>query len=194
MSRHSTLVFSCLLAFARVASAQDAAASPSPDAHVHPATAPGSTGAAVAVMVPVAGSGVTGVIRFTSTPEGTKIEGKIEGLKPGLHGFHVHEFGDVTGTTDGNSAGSHYNPTQSPHGDKVAEQRHVGDLGNLEADASGVATVDITDKVLTLDGATGVVGRALVVHADPDKFTQPTGEAGGRVGFGVIGWAKLAAP
>src|SRR5262245_1948085 len=134
----STLAFALLLGVTGVTHAQEAAASAAAtvDAHVHPTTPAGSTGAAVAVIGAINGSGVTGVVRITQTADGVTIEGKIEGLKPGLHGFHVHEFGDVSGTADGNSAGSHFNPTQSPHGDKAADQRHVGDLGNLEADAS----------------------------------------------------------
>lgn len=89
------------------------------------------------------------------------MHGEVRGLTPGSHGFHVHEFGD---TTNGcMSTGAHFNPTGKTHGAPSAAERHVGDLGNVLADASGLAKVDITDKLASLNGANSVLGRALVV-------------------------------
>jgi Cu-Zn family superoxide dismutase len=146
---------------------------------------------AVAVLLSTGNSGVTGVVYFTKEGKSVHVTGKITGLKPGLHGFHVHQFGDVTGMTDGLSAGGHFNPENKPHGKPEDKERHVGDLGNVTAGDDGVATIDIKDSMLELGGPHCILGRGLVVHANPDKFTQPVGDAGGRVAVGVIG---VAAP
>jgi Cu-Zn family superoxide dismutase len=70
-------------------------------------------------------------------------------------------------------------------------KRHIGDLGNITANANGKATVDLDDPSLSFHGPTSIIGRGLVVHEKADDFkTQPTGNAGGRVAVGVIGVAK----
>ena len=120
-----------------------------------------------------------------------KVTGEITGLEPGEHGFHVHQFGDATDMAEGKSAGSHMDVgDDSPHGKPTDAKRHTGDLGNVTADENGVATVDVTDEVISLNGGHSVLGRGVVVHAEPDDFGQPTGNAGGRVALGVIGVAK----
>ncbi len=149
---------------------------------------------AVAVIVPAGDSGVAGTVYFTREGNAVHVSGKITGLKPGQHGFHVHQFGDVTGTKDGLTTGGHFNPDGKPHGKPDDKERHVGDLGNIEAGADGVATIDIKDSMLELSGPHSILGRGLVVHANPDKFTQPVGDAGGRVGIAVIGIAEVKAP
>lgn len=119
------------------------------------------------------------------------IRGEIRGLAPGHHGFHVHTVGDVT---DGcRAAGGHFNPHGLNHGSPGDEERHVGDLGNIEAGADGVAVVDVVDRLASLTGEGGIVGRAFVVHAGRDDLGQggdegskKTGNAGGMVGCGVI--------
>ncbi|XP_015510434.1 superoxide dismutase 1 [Neodiprion pinetum] len=124
-----------------------------------------------------------------------KVTGEVTGLKPGLHGFHIHEFGDNTnGCT---SAGPHFNPLSKEHGAPTAEIRHVGDLGNIEAGKDGVAKVNITDKLIQLQGPHNIIGRTVVVHADPDdlglgghELSKTTGNAGGRLACGVIGITK----
>jgi Cu-Zn family superoxide dismutase len=134
----------------------------------------------------IGGSGVTGTLNFVQEGDTVTITGEVNGLTPGLHGFHVHESGDLSDKEAGMSAGGHFNPTNHPHGHAHDAERHVGDLGNIEANAEGVATINITDTVIRLDGEHPIVGKAMVVHADEDKFTQPTGDAGGRVAFGVV--------
>lgn len=147
---------------------------------------------AICVLEPRSGSEVRGIVKFIAEAEGVRIEAKVTGLKPGLHGFHVHEWGDVD-CGDGKCTGGHFNPTGAPHGSPDDAARHVGDLGNLEANAEGIATYSRVDKQLTLSGAHSVIGRGLIVHADPDDFkTQPTGNAGARVAAGVIGIADPA--
>ncbi len=149
---------------------------------------------AVVVLVPMGESGVQGTLRLDATGNGVRVHGRITGLTPGLHGFHVHEFGDLTDAAAGESAGDHFGPGGTPHGRPGDAQRHVGDLGNVEAGAGGVATVDIFDRQLQLDGPRSILGRALVVHAGEDKFTQPSGDAGPRVAVGVIGVARDGGP
>jgi Cu-Zn family superoxide dismutase len=145
---------------------------------------------AVAVMQPTSGSKVTGVITFTARDGLVEISGDSSGLTPGSHGFHVHEFGDIS-ALDGGSAGPHFNPTDMPHGGPGDAMRHVGDLGNIQADTEGNAVVQIRDKVIALSGPNSIIGRALVVHGKADDLrSQPSGDAGDRVACGVIGLAK----
>jgi len=141
---------------------------------------------AVAKVVPASGSSVTGTVTFTQKPDGIEVYARIENLSPGKHGFHVHEIGDCS-AHDGASAGGHYNPDGKPHGDRFAAERHVGDLGNLVADSSGLAELVFIDNLLALSGPHSIMGRSIMVHADPDDgTTQPTGNSGKRIGCGVI--------
>lgn len=116
-------------------------------------------------------------------------------MTKGLHGFHIHEFGDNTNGCI--SAGAHFNPLSKEHGSPQDNDRHVGDLGNVEADGSGIAKVQITDAMISLVGENSIIGRTLVVHADPDdlgkgghELSKTTGNAGARIACGVIGIAK----
>jgi len=143
---------------------------------------------AVAVIHPTTGYTATGTVTLKQESGMLRITVAITGLSPGQHGFHVHEKGDCSGG-DGKAAGGHFNPYGTDHGAPTSEVRHVGDLGNITADANGNASVVITDKMATLnDGPANVLGRAFIVHAGADDFvSQPSGAAGSRVGCGVIG-------
>jgi Cu-Zn family superoxide dismutase len=168
------------------------AASPSPAASPAAAAkaAAGPVTRAVAVLHPAKDGKVEGTLTFTRAADGVKVSGRISGLAAGTHGFHIHEFGDCS-AADFSSAGGHYNPTGHQHAGPPEPKRHIGDMGNIEAGADGVATVDYTDTRLRFEGAHGILGRGVIVHANPDDFkTQPTGNAGGRVACGVIGVAK----
>ncbi|RJQ87920.1 MAG: superoxide dismutase family protein [Desulfobacteraceae bacterium] len=145
---------------------------------------------AVAVLHPTQGNKAAGAVRFIKTQDGVKIMADLQGLPPGKHGFHIHEFGDCS-AADATSAGGHFNPTNHPHAAPTVQKRHVGDLGNIEAKADGSAHMETTDKMIQLEGQNGVMGRAVVVHAGEDDLkTQPTGDSGARVACGVIGHAK----
>lgn len=153
------------------------------------APAPGVT-KAVAVLNPASGSNVRGIVTFTKDGDKVKVVADIEGLTPGDHGFHIHEFGDCS-AKDGSSAGGHFNPMSAPHGAPSDKMRHAGDLGNIKAGADGKAHIEHADSMLKLDGAGSIIGRGVIVHANPDDLkTQPTGNAGGRQSCAVIGIAK----
>jgi len=145
---------------------------------------------AVCVLHPTKGNETGGIITFIQTKDGVKIVADVEGLTPGKHGFHIHQYGDIS-APDGTSTGGHFNPTNKKHGSPDAEERHVGDLGNLVADDNGRAHYERLDKVISLNGPNSIIGRGIIVHAGEDDFvTQPTGNAGARVADGVIGIAK----
>ena len=148
---------------------------------------------AIAVLSPTQGSKVQGTVRFTEQGNSVKVVAHIEGLNPGQkHAIHIHEFGDCS-SSDGSSAGSHYNPEKHEHGLPEKAQRHAGDLGNLEADASGKAHLELTVNSITIAGNKNpILGRAVIVHAKPDDGGQPVGNAGGRAACGVIGAANTA--
>jgi Cu-Zn family superoxide dismutase len=157
-------------------------------AHQHESTA--AVTKAIAVLVPTKGSTVRGIVTFEVVKGGVRVVASISGLSPGKHGFHIHEFGDCS-SEDGMAAGAHFNPTTMPHSGPMSEKRHVGDLGNVEADQDGNARVDYVDSMLKLEGPASILGRAVIVHEKEDDFrTQPTGNAGGRLACGVIGVAK----
>jgi len=145
---------------------------------------------AVAVLQPTKGSNVSGVITFTKISGGIRVVADIEGLTPGDHGFHIHEFGDCS-APDATSAGGHFNPEGHLHAGPGSQQRHEGDLGNVAANANGKAHYDLVDTQLSFDGPHSIIGRSVIVHEKIDDFkTQPTGNAGARVACGVIGVAK----
>jgi Cu-Zn family superoxide dismutase len=132
---------------------------------------------------------VTGALTFTQTAAGAMVAGSIAGLEPGsTHGVHLHEKADCS-AADGMSAGGHWNPTGQLHGGPSSAASHLGDLGNVAADASGKATVSLTKAGAKVrDGsALDVVGRAVIVHAAADDLmTDPTGNAGARLACGAV--------
>lgn len=146
---------------------------------------------ATAVLSPTDGNQTAGVVTFTQTDQGVRVEATVTGLDAeSRHGFHIHQFGDCR-APDGTSAGGHYNPEDVEHGAPTADIRHVGDLGNLPANAQGTAEVDFIDTHVQLNGANSVLGRGIIVHAGTDDFqSQPTGAAGSRLTCGVIGVAN----
>jgi Cu-Zn family superoxide dismutase len=144
---------------------------------------------AVAVLHSASGSQVSGTITFTKSGDSVQVVADITGLTPGKHGFHIHEFGDCS-AADATSAGGHFNPMKKPHGAPDASERHAGDLGNIEADSTGKAHLDLKDNMLKFSGENSILGRAVIVHEKADDWSQPTGNAGGRVACGVIGVAK----
>lgn len=145
------------------------------------------TPSAVAKVAPTKDHHVEGSVTFLMKGEKVLVEARITGLSPGLHGFHVHEKGDCS-APDASSAGGHFNPHKGGHGGTIGTERHVGDLGNLLADAGGTAIYKAELEGLSLGtGDDSIIGRAVVVHLHPDDlYTQPAGNSGPRVGCGLI--------
>lgn len=145
---------------------------------------------AVAVIYPTKGNTVSGKVTFTAVGGGVHIVADMEGLKPGDHGFHIHEFGDCS-STNGSSAGDHYNPTNKRHGCPNNPDHHVGDMGNITANEKGKAHYDQINKDIKLGGQTSIIGRSVVIHEGADDCTtQPSGNSGAKIGCGVIGIGK----
>lgn len=113
---------------------------------------------------------VQGAVRFTTIGNqktGVVVDGVVDGLEPGLHGFHIHESGDVSQGCA--SVGDHYNPTKTRHGSPLADvsERHAGDLGNICADETGRATFRFVDSALDI---WDIIGRAVVITSNADDF------------------------
>lgn len=143
---------------------------------------------AEAEILATEGQDTGGVIRFTRVGDEVRIEGTVTGLTPGEHGFHIHATGDCS-APDASSAGGHFDTGGHPHGppDSPPDQHHLGDFGNITADENGEAQVSLTSSRLSMSGPDSIIGKAVIVHADPDDLhSQPSGNAGARVGCGVI--------
>ena len=150
---------------------------------------------AICMIIPSANSSVRGVVSFyqESPADSTKIVANVWGLNPNsLHGFHIHEWGDLTKGCD--SAGPHFNPHGKSHGAPSSPERHVGDLGNIKTNERGAGFISTTDQLISLFGDYSVVGRSVVIHEGEDDLgrgaseaSKTTGNSGGRLGCGVIG-------
>ncbi|KAE9416910.1 hypothetical protein Angca_010314, partial [Angiostrongylus cantonensis] len=146
----------------------------------------------------VPGSNPTNVIGTLSLTENNgmvTISGSVNGLPPGPHAIHVHEFGDLSNGCL--ATGAHYNPFRSDHGsqENPPSARHVGDLGNIVTPVSGPTPINIEDSLITFTGRRGIVGRAFVIHERVDDLgrggdagSRTVGNAGARLACGVIGY------
>jgi len=152
----------------------------------------GQVAHAIAVIHPTEGNVVSGIVAFHKTDDGINVMVNLQGLSQGEHGFHIHEYGDCN-AADGSSAGGHFAPRGGPHGARndPSDKRHVGDLGNIKADAEGNVHYEWTAPFLAFQGPNSIIGRAVIIHDGKDDLTsQPSGNAGSRVACGVIGIAK----
>lgn len=148
-------------------------------------------------LAPTQGNRARGELVLSPDNHGLRIAGELTGLKANsAHGFHVHAVGDCS-APDASSAGDHFNPANASHGDPGGDNHHAGDLPNAESDAQGTATVSVRLAGLTLGdgGSHDVLGKAIVVHADPDDYSsQPAGNAGARIACGVVARAPAVVP
>ena len=142
---------------------------------------------------------INGTVCFTEEPSKSqiRIDVSLTGLKSsGLHGFHVHEYGDMSDHCE--SMCAHFNPYNKTHGCPGMKNRHVGDLGNLKTNAKGEAKYTFYDDCISLRGTkSNIIGRGLIIHADEDDCGQGgepdsliTGHAGKRIACSVIGYAS----
>ena len=138
-----------------------------------------------------------GYVKFSEDRNRIKIDLNITGLVPdSLHGFHVHEAGDLTDKCT--SMCAHFNPYGNTHGCPGMRKRHVGDLGNIKTNNKGEARYTFYDNVIKLRGSKcNIIGRGLIIHEDPDDCGKggnaeslKTGNAGKRIACAVIGFSK----
>ena len=143
---------------------------------------------ATAQLQPTKGNKTFGEATFEQVGDKVRVVVFVQGLKSGQeHGLHIHEVGDCS-SGDGMSTKGHFNPFAKPHGPQGSAERHAGDLPALKANKAGRANVQVDLDIITLaPGPASIIGRGLIVHADPDDYkTQPTGNAGARIACGVI--------
>lgn len=136
-----------------------------------------------------------GVITIRDTHHGVALEVNLHGLPPGDHGIHVHTNGSCEAST--NDAGAvvpaggaqgHYDPGQTTRHEGPMGQGHLGDLPLLHVDARGDARETLAAPRLT--SAPALRGRALIIHANGDNYSDtpaPLGGGGARIACGVIG-------
>jgi superoxide dismutase, Cu-Zn family len=144
---------------------------------------------ASAQIAPTQGNTASGSVSLTAEDDGVRLTGAVQGLKPNAEfGFHIHEKGDCS-APDASSAGGHFNPAKADHGNPESGAHHAGDMMNLKSDAQGTAQIDTRASSATLHSGqpTDVLGKAVVVHENPDDYTtQPSGNSGSRIACGVI--------
>jgi superoxide dismutase, Cu-Zn family len=150
-------------------------------------TTPTEPPRATAHLQPTKGNKTFGEATFEQVGGKVRVTVFVQGLRPGQeHGMHIHEASDCSGDAMGTKG--HFNPFGKPHGHHGSANRHAGDLPALRANKAGRARVEAEVDIITVTpGPASIIGRALVVHADPDDYkTQPTGNAGARIACGVI--------
>lgn len=135
-------------------------------------------------------SGMSGTAMFVQNGGKVTLTLRVKGVKkPGLHAVHLHQKGDCS-AADGSSAGGHWNPTESAHGKWESEHFHKGDIGNIDIKEDGTGTLTLsTDEwcVGCDDEHRNIIGKSVIIHDGVDDFTtQPTGNAGARIGCGVV--------
>ena len=136
---------------------------------------------------------LAGYVKFTETNRGVKVDVEVCNLPDGLHGFHIHEKGNLL-VTDCMGCKGHFNPFKKTHGGRKDIVRHVGDLGNVKA-VDGVVNVTFFDSLITLRGKHSILGRSVVIHFNKDDLGRGeddesliTGNAGKRLDCAVIGY------
>lgn len=126
-----------------------------------------------------------------SNKSGGEVEMKLEITFPGMANktvaVHLHEHGDCGDS--GKEAHGHWNPTNEQHGKWGSSAFHSGDIGNVQLNGEGKGTVTLSSNRWSLGGdeKTNILNKAIIVHSGVDDYkTQPTGNAGSRIGCGII--------
>lgn len=152
---------------------------------------------AIAVFQPEVNTNISGSTIFEELGDKVKVTVKLTGLKPGKHGFHVHETGNILEKCMACKA--HFNPFNTEHGGQEDDKdhRHVGDFGNVVANDKGEVDMTFEDSLITLRGTKcNIIGRSLVIHEKEDDLgrtpnnpeSKINGLAGARLGCAVIGY------
>ncbi|RAR74400.1 Cu-Zn family superoxide dismutase [Paracidovorax anthurii] len=160
---------------------------------------PGPERATASARLLTASGTPAGSAVLTETPGGVEVAAQVQGLTPGLHGFHIHANGQCAPGPDAatgqtipfGAAGGHFDPGMSHrhgHPGQPADQAHAGELPNIQVGSDGRGTVRYVNANVTLTpGRNSVMGRSIVVHEKEDDYkTNPSGNSGGRVLCGVI--------
>ena len=149
---------------------------------------------ATAQISSASGSTLTGTAIFTKDGENITLSIEIRNASPGIHAVHIHENGDCS-APDGTSAGGHWNPTDVAHGQWGVGEFHLGDIGNITVGDDGTGSIELTTDLWEIGTGSDidVIGKGIIVHADADDFvSQPSGNAGARIGCGVIEAVEFA--
>lgn len=149
---------------------------------------------AKAYMVATSDSDVSGEVTFTEINGTVTMEVDFEGVKPaGLHAMHIHQKADCS-SPDGKSAGGHWNPEGHKHGEWEEGMHHKGDIGNLTATDDFKVTYKMSTDNWCIgceDSTKNIIGKGLILHAGIDDMkSQPSGNAGARIGCGEIEMAQ----
>jgi len=174
----------CIAAGAALVASASAAGAPPEKAAAKPAR---PKTRATALLVHTNGYRTSGSVTFIQNGDEVVVMTDVHNLKPDSeHGMHLHENGDC-GSADAMSAGGHFDPDHDPHGPQGGPH-HAGDMPALKANANGVAQMTfVLHGVSVSEGAHSILGKALIVHADPDDYTsQPAGNSGARIACGVV--------
>ncbi len=154
------------------------------------------SGAAATAELRDAEGDPVGTAEFVEGSDGVVITVEVtEGVEPGVHGIHIHEKADLS-SSDFESAGDHFNPTNAQHGFDNLEGSHAGDLENITVAEDGTASYQTTNDRITLSpGPNSILdedGSALIIHemtddyrTDDDPQTGP-GMSGDRISAGAI--------
>ncbi len=147
-------------------------------------------GSAVAELKPTkTDSRLKGQVKFTEEKDGVVVLAELWNAPPGKHGIHIHEKGSCA--DGGNAAGGHFNPSGNDHGFAPKDfplHAHPGDMGNIDVDVDGHGTLKLHMPELGLASRAryDIRNLAVILHEKQDDFSQPTGNAGGRIACGVI--------
>jgi Cu-Zn family superoxide dismutase len=133
-------------------------------------------------------SKITGTVTLTEEKGGLTVVARVANVPPGAHGFHIHAVGSCADM--GKAAGGHFNPDKSPHGLYPMDgpmKAMAGDMGNIVVGSDGIGDFSVFMPGLTLNsGKYAVNGLSVILHEKKDDFSQPAGNAGSRIGCGII--------
>ena len=144
---------------------------------------------AIAHIKGVGSNQINGAATFIEENGFVKLMVELRGVDKEKIAIHIHELGDCE-SLDGSSAGGHWNPTQEQHGKWGELPFHSGDIGNIDANSSGFGKLTLKTNLWCLscnDSLKNIVGKSIIIHQGEDDFSsQPSGNAGPRIGCGVI--------